>query len=138
MAKNIIKQVMISLLMIIAFGLVIALAFYQFIPSNKIVPTKVQAYSTPQNVAGEIADTATEQKYETVNEVYEVTDADLAKYKSTKSYNPGKSDPFATYSGETTNSTEISDGNSSKSSTNTDSNAKDQYYEEAGINKGTK
>ena len=137
MAKNITKQVLISILTIIAVSLVLALVLYKFTPSNKIVPAKVQAYSTPENVASEISDNTTEQKYETTNTVYEVTDSDLSLYKSSKSYNPGKSDPFAAASAEDTNETEggtTTDGRSETSNTNT----KNKYYEDAGINKGTK
>ena len=44
--NNIAKQIFIALLMIIAIALVLALIFYQYIPTNKMVPAKVQAYST--------------------------------------------------------------------------------------------
>jgi hypothetical protein len=145
MAKNITKQVLISILTIIAVSLVLALVLYKFTPSNKIVPAKVQAYSTPENVASEISDNTTEQKYETTNTVYEVTDSDLSLYKSSKSYNPGKSDPFATANetdeSESKNENKTTSSSSETSNTNTSSinaNTKNKYYEDAGINKGTK
>ena len=132
MAKNITKQVLISILTIIAVSLVLALV-------------KVQAYSTPENVASEISDNTTEQKYETTNTVYEVTDSDLSLYKSSKSYNPGKSDPFATANetdeSESKNENKTTSSSSETSNTNTSSinaNTKNKYYEDAGINKGTK
>ncbi len=142
--NNIAKQIFIALLTIIAVALVLALIFYQYIPTNKMVPAKVQAYSTPQNVETEISDNVTEQKYETTNQVYEVTDSDLNNYKDSKSYNPGKSDPFSAYSASddnsntVSNSTGVSEGDGAKSSTTVNSDAKDNYYEQAGINKGTK
>lgn len=144
MTKNIAKQIFIALLMIIAITLVLALIFYQYIPTNKMVPAKVQSYSTPQSVETEISDEVTEQKYESTNQVYEVTDQDLTNYKNSKSYNPGKSDPFAVYSesdensNTVSNSTGVSSGADSKSSTSVNTDAKDNYYEQAGINKGTK
>ena len=152
MTKNIVKQIIIALLICIIIGLVLAVIFYQYIPSNAMIPAKVEAYETPENIASEIKDSAQEQTYETTNTLLEVTDSDLTKYKSTGSYNPGKSDPFAestsddnSVSDDTSESTQTSDNGNSKTSgtSETPETAKkesttDNYYHNAGLDKGTK
>ena len=144
--KNIIKQVIIVLLSCVVIALVLGLVFYKYMPSNTMVPAKVEAYTTPENIASDIEEESEEQKYETTNTLLEVTDSDLTKYKSTGSYNPGKSDPFAestsddnSVSDDTSESTQTSDnGNSETSGTSgTPETAKkesttDNYYHNAG------
>lgn len=101
MIKSVFKEVSIMLLICLAIVLVLGVIFYDYIPNNKVVPSKI-AYETPRNVKEEIEVEITE--YEKTNIVYEITDSDLDLYKSTKSYNPGKADPFADLSNETTES----------------------------------
>lgn len=157
MTKNIVKQIIIALLICIIIGLVLAVIFYQYIPSNAMIPAKVEAYETPENIASEIKDNAQEQTYETTNTLLEVTDSDLTKYKSTGSYNPGKSDPFAetnnddnSVSDDTSESTQTSDNENSgasdsensrtseSSGTTNKESTTDNYYHNAGLDKGTK
>lgn len=158
MTKQVTKQILIILLACIAIVLILALIFYQYIPSNKIVPAKVQAYSTPESIKSEIEDSLNEQSMMAQSELYEITDSDLENYKSNKSYNPGKSDPFASYSEESesvdgASSTTAKDKNASSSaqekgnsesksndekSSKVDANTTDNYYTASNINKGTK
>ena len=139
MAKKIIKEVLIILLISVLIGLVLAIIFYNYVPSNKLVPSKVTAYSTPENVQKEIEDNTTEQ----VNKTFEITDSDLSLYKKNKSYNPGKADPFATAettseANNTTNNS-TSNGNSANGGgDNVDRNTTDNYYNAANISTGTK
>lgn len=92
MIKSIIKEIIIMLLLCIAILLIIGILFYDYIPTNKIVPTK-QAYETPNNVKEEINETITELEKTEIS--YEITDADLNVYKQTSSYKPGKANPFS-------------------------------------------
>lgn len=143
MAKTIIKEVAITILICIAVGLVIAIIFYKDIPTNKATPSKVTAYETPKDVAEEIAEETAEQEFETTNQVFEVTDWDLELYKSAQSYNPGKSDPFAEYAETTGNATSINGqtGASSGSSSTgvpVDQNTTNNYYTASNINPGSK
>lgn len=92
MIKSIIKETIIMLLLCIAILLIIGILFYDYIPTNKIVPTK-QAYETPNNVKEEINETITELEKTEIS--YEITDADLNVYKQKSSYKPGKANPFA-------------------------------------------
>lgn len=150
MQKSIVKQVIIILLACVAILLALALVLYQYVPSNKVIPSKVEAYSAPENIKAEISE-STQQELNGQIEMYEITDSDLDMYKSTKSYNPGKSDPFAPYS-ENTTSVEDSNatagrtteggssrGDSSSSKTErVDTNTTDNYYTAANVSRGTK
>lgn len=115
MLKSVIKEVFIILLLSIAILLVLGILFYDYIPTNRVVPTK-KAYSTPEEVKNEIEEEVTET--EKVEVSYEVTDADLNIYKQTGSYTEGKANPFALES--TANETNDENGN-----TNTNDNHKD-------------
>lgn len=139
--KNLAKQIIIILLTIVAISLVLAIIFYNFIPSNKVIPAKVTAYATPENVASEIKNSVTEKEFQTKNEIYEVTDSDLELYQSRQSYNPGKSDPFAEYKEEPAQTTTTETGASTSSASSgqvVDKNTTDNYYAEANIANGGK
>lgn len=131
MVKTIMKEAFIMLLITVAVLVVLALVLYQFMPTNRVIPSKVTVYATPEEVAKEIDDEVTEQEYESTNTVYDITDSDLSKYKSEKNYNPGKVNPFAEAGNET-----LTEGNNSNQ--NIDRNTTDNYYTAANVNSGTK
>lgn len=136
MAKTIFKEIIITLLICIVVILLLAVLFYQYIPTNKIIPSKVTAYKTPENVASEISENDTTSGIVPTNQTFEVTDSDLSLYKKSKSYNPGKVDPFADVAeaAQTSNSTT----ETQIENTNVDKNTTDNYYQSANIIKGTK
>lgn len=135
MAKTILKEIMIILLICIAIILIMAVIFYNYIPTNKIIPTKVTAYQTPENIQVEISEN-TIGSYTTQEKEYKIDNTDLSKYQVSQSYNPGKPDPFSEYSEEniTGNNTTENSGNSNY----LDQNTSDNYYESENVNKGTK
>lgn len=135
MAKTILKEIMIILLICIAIILIMAVIFYNYIPTNKIIPTKVTAYQTPENIQVEISEN-TIGSYTTQEKEYKIDNTDLSKYQVSQSYNPGKPDPFSEYSEEniTGNNTTENSGNSNY----VDQNTSDNYYESENVNKGTK
>lgn len=92
MVKSIIKETIIMLLLCIAIILILGILFYDYIPTNKVIPTK-EAYSTPENVKEEIEEEIT--KINNTEEVYKITAADLNIYRQSNSYIPGKDNPFA-------------------------------------------
>ena len=118
MIKSIIKEIIIMLLLCIAIILILGILFYDYIPTNKIVPTK-EAYTTPENVKEEIDEEITELKKTVVS--YEVTGSDLNLYKQSNSYIPGKDNPFALVSTNTN-----TDGNSTGNPTTGGNNAEGQ------------
>lgn len=92
MIKSVIKEIIIMLLLCIAILLILGILFYDYIPSNKVIPIK-EAYSTPEEVKTEIEEEITELNKVEVS--YEITDSNLDLYKESSSYRPGKSNPFA-------------------------------------------
>lgn len=92
MVKSIIKEICIMILLCVAIALILGILFYDYIPTNKIIPSK-EAYYTPNEVKAEIDEQITEIEKTEIS--YEVTDADLNVYKQTSSYRPGKPDPFS-------------------------------------------
>lgn len=95
MAKSIIKEIIIMLLLALAIILVLGVLLYEYVPSNKILPEEI-SYVTPQNVKEELKtlDGVEEDK---VILTYEIDETDLNNYKTVKDYKPGKTNPFSTY-----------------------------------------
>ena len=139
MAKTIIKELFIILLVTVAIGLVLAVIFYQYMPSNRIIPSKVTAYKASEEVAKEIEEESKSELLE-YNEIYEITDADLSRYKKIDSYRPGKVDPFQEVSSQPGSSNSNETGNSSTATPEptVDKNTTDNFYTAANVNSGTK
>ena len=155
--KKTLKQVIIVFLTVLTVALVFAIIFYKYIPTNKLIPTKVPAYSTPESVEAEIKESNTETEFASENQVYEITDSDLSQYQSKRSYNPGKSDPFKEYteatddgnngtsnaqngsSSSSDGKTTSNDGKTNNGGTSTENkNVTDNYYKASGIGTGSK
>lgn len=121
MGKVIFRETIISLLVSIGVLLVLSLAFYNYIPSNKIVPQPVEYTATKeiqQQLNSEVEDNSNE-----VIVTYEVTAQDLENFEKTNQYNPGKSNPFAA-SSDTVNGGQTNGGNNNNNEVTTDN--KDQ------------
>lgn len=117
MLKSVIKEIFIILLLSIAILLILGILFYDYIPTNKIIPAKA-TYNTPEEVKNEIKEEVNTDIDKT-SITYEVTDSDLNIYKQTGSYVEGKANPFALATDE--NSTNTNEENNNQN-TNTDSN----------------
>lgn len=127
MAKNIIKEIIIVLLLCLAIILVLGVLLYEYVPSNKVIPEKV-SYTTPENVKEEL------NKADNTNVIttyeYNVEASDLNNYKRVSDYVPGKQNPFSSYNSQSTGGENTTNGNSSTttgsgntgSSTNTNNN----------------
>lgn len=115
MAKSIIKELIIVLLLCLAIILVLGILFYEYIPIAKEVPEDVK-YST----SDEIQEQKTEIRGLTADEEYysgetdSINSDDLNNYRRTQDYVPGKANPFAAY--ETTAETPTENGSSTGSS----------------------
>ncbi len=136
MAKSIFKEILIILLVCVAIVLIMAVIFYNYIPTNKVIPAKVTAYQLPQNVEDIINET-TIDSYNTSGINYTIDDSDLTRYEATQSYNPGKADPFAATTDDAPASTD-NDSNSETNSEPVDENVTDNYYTSQGVGGGTK
>ena len=123
--KSILKEICIMLLLCVAIVLVLGVIFYDYIPANKAVPNKLQAYSTPQNIKEEIDQQITETNFNTEEILtYDITGADLSVFEEEESYIAGKPDPFSA-------STNI-DENGSKNQIK-DPNSTGTYFENNGL-----
>ena len=103
MAKNIIKEIIIVLLLTLAILLILGVILYEYVPANKQLPEEI-SYKTPQNVKEKLV------SIEGVDEdkvilTYELNQTDLYNYQRTNEYKPGKTNPFSTYEQKETNTT---------------------------------
>jgi hypothetical protein len=150
MAKNIIKEIIIMLLLCLAIILILGVILYEYVPSNKILPEEI-SYVTPQNIKEELknSDSIEEDK---VILTYEIDESDLTNYQKIKDYKPGKVNPFSTYeekteenqtqngqnttnnnSGSTNSNNSSSNGGSTQNSTqNTNTSSEGTYFPDKG------
>lgn len=117
MAKSIIKEIIIMLLICLAIILVLGILLYEYVPASKTMPNEV-SYTTPSDVKEELLSSADVDDSQIIV-TYEVNQDDLNNYKKVQNYKPGKANPFD--SGETTdssNATNTTNGNSSTGNSN--------------------
>lgn len=133
MVKSILKEICIMLLLCVAIVLILLVIFYEYIPSNKVVPNKLSAYTTEENIKAEI-----QENIEGVNKVevsYEITSSDLTLYKQTNGYKAGKPDPFSASTSTNTanpNGGTQTNGNGSSGNTTTDPNSTGTFFNNTG------
>ena len=98
MIKSIIKEIIIILLLLVAIVLALGVLFYDYIPTNKIVPS-VASYTTPEDISKELeeANNTNDKNSSSDTFTYQITSQDLKTYEKTKDYKKGKSNPFSTY-----------------------------------------
>jgi len=100
--KNILKEIFIFVLIILAIILVLGVLLYDYIPTSKVVPTGIE-YKTPENLKEEIEEELIENTSQIIIS-YEIDKEDLNVYQANSNYVPGKINPF-TENGRTTTST---------------------------------
>lgn len=121
MAKKVIKEMIIILLLCLAIILILGLILYDYVPTGKIIPEQV-SYITPSEIKEEI-NKGENVENEQVILTYSVDSTDLRNYERINTYVPGKTNPFSSYetgntqSESTTNGSQ-SNGNSSSNNTN--------------------
>ena len=133
MVKSVIKEICIMLLLCVAIVLILGVIFYDYIPTNKAVPSKLEAYVTPENVQSEIEEEITQ--INKVEVTYQITGSDLNLYKS------GKRDPFSASPqvDENIENTQTNPGGSetgngeTNSNLNTDPNSTGTFFNETGL-----
>lgn len=102
MAKTIIRETIIALLVCLAVLLILSVALYNFIPSNKVVPEEVK-YTPSKEIQTQLNSEVDKENNEVLM-TYEVTASDLENYQKAKEYVPGKANPFAAVSESTDDS----------------------------------
>lgn len=129
MVKSIIKEIIVILLLLLAITLALGVLFYDYIPSNKQVPSVV-AYSTSESIQTELAEQVKDD--DAVLVTYEITARDLTSYDKGGVYDKGKANPFAPYENNTPDGNSTNDKNNVTNTGNT--NNGNTFYQ----NKGTK
>lgn len=116
MAKTIVKELIIVLLLCLAIILLLGILLYEYVPMAKTIPNPV-SYTTPEEVKQELAESGVNE--EQVIMTYEVDSTDLNNYKKIQDYKPGKANPFSSY--ETTGTNTTSEGSQTEGNGNTTS-----------------
>ena len=118
---DLIKDLIISILIVVCIALIISVVFYNRISLSKVIPES-QEYTLSDEMNQELEDTFTEETTEVITTYY-IDAADLKKYEKNKEYNKGKKNPFAEESdssqtGNTANENNIDSNNTTSSSQN--------------------
>ena len=123
MAKNVIKEIIILLLLCLAIILLLGILLYEYVPMSKTVPNSV-SYTTPEDVQQELASSSDVDNSQIIL-TYEVDSTDLNNYERINDYQPGKANPFSSYetSGENTTTNGSATGGNSTSSGSSSSNS---------------
>lgn len=144
MAKKVIKEIIIMLLLCLAIILVLGVLLYEYVPSNKIIPEEV-SYTTPQEVQEELSKSEDVENDQVIL-TYSIDATDLNNYERINSYVPGKTNPFSSYNtsstsgngsssnGSNNQSNNSNNSNNTSNSEETDDNTNTGYFP----NKGTK
>ena len=113
MAKKVVKELIIVLLLCLAIILLLGILLYEYVPITKTIPNAV-SYTTPEDVKQELADSQAIDESQIIM-TYEVNSTDLNNYAKIQDYKPGKANPFSAY--ETTQTTETNGTNTTTGST---------------------
>ena len=132
--KDLIKNIGISFLVIIALILLIMVISYNKISIGKVIP-KADEYQLDDEMKKELESEQEDTNAEIIT-TYELDATDLKQYEKTKTYNKGKANPFAVESTSTTEN-EKSDStntnsNNNSSSSNNNSSSSTNFYEDDG------
>lgn len=136
MAKNVIKEIIIILLLCLAIILILGILLYEYVPISKTVPNPV-SYVRTEAVEEELASSDTIDESQLVM-TYEINSSDLNNYKQMQEYKPGKANPFAAVSEDNignnngNNSSNTSSGSTS-TGTNNNTSTSEGYYPDKGI-----
>ena len=123
MAKTIIRETIIILLLCLAIILVLGVVLYNYVPSNKIVPQEV-SYTQTEEVKKAIQESADAENSQVIL-TYKIDETDLNNYEKQGDYNSGKANPFSSYQQEDVNTTEDNNqtaGNQTTTNSSTSSN----------------
>ena len=119
MIKSVFKEIIIILLLIVAVILLLGILFYDYMPTSKVVPNKVQEYAMSEVTRAEIQKELNNIKSEEIVKTYTIDSSDLEVYEKTNKYNKGKVNPFEQYRVNTQeNTSENSTSNSNSANNN--------------------
>lgn len=121
MAKTIIRETIIILLLCLAIILILGVVLYNYVPTNKLIPQEV-SYTQTEEVKKAIEESVSNQNSQVIL-TYEVDETDLDNYEKVRDYKKGKTNPFSSYQKEDSqNSTESNTSNSINNEINENKN----------------
>ena len=133
MAKTVLKEIVIGILLLVIIILLLGILLYDYIPNSVTVPAKVQAHEMPSETKEELKETLA-QESQNIIKTYYIDSSALTVYENLDSYDKGKRDPFTSYeestsgtttgttTGSTSGSTSGSSGSNASSSNNQSTN----------------
>ena len=119
MAKTIIRETIIILLLCLAIILVLGVVLYNYVPSNKIVPQEV-SYTQTEEVKKAIQESADAENSQIIL-TYKIDETDLDNYEKQVDYSSGKANPFSSYQQEQVNTTTDENNQTAGNQTTTNS-----------------
>lgn len=139
MIKSLLKEIIIISLLLLIIILLSCILFYDYIPSSKTVPSKVEEYALDKTVQEELNKELNNLNSEEIVKTYKIDSTDIENYERTNEYDKGKVNPFEPYSvdveetnnNNTTNSNTNNNINSS-SNNNTTNSSKDNFLNTTG------
>ena len=118
MIKQVIKEIGIAIMLLIAIALILSIIFYGYIPNNKTVPIAVKPYALPEDIQEELKETVKQEEENIVKTLY-ISSTELDVYEK-KDYDKGKANPFADYTNnENNNNTTQTTNNTTNNNKNT-------------------
>lgn len=132
MIKTIIKEIGIGVLLLLAIFLVLGIVFYDYIPNNKTVPIKIQAYSMPEDIKEDLDKAIPDEQR--IVKTYSIDNTDLDIYEATNDYDKGKPNPFASYEEEKQDSSSDSENNNTQNTQQNNTNKNEVYINTPGKN----
>lgn len=125
MIKSFFKEIIIILLLLLIIILLSCILFYDYIPSSKTVPSKVEQYALDKTVEEELNKELNNLNSEEIVKTYKIDSTDIENYERTNEYNKGKVNPFEPYSVdvEETNSNNTTNSNINNNNTNNSINS---------------
>lgn len=91
--KEIIKDLILSILIVVSIGLILSVIFYDKVSIGKVVP-QAEKYSLTEEMKAGLEDNQLKETQEVIVNYY-IDAFDLKKYENTKEYIKGKDNPFA-------------------------------------------
>lgn len=132
MIKSVFKEIIIILLLIVIILLLLGILFYDYMPTSKTVPSKVEEYALEETVKQELDKELENLESEEIVKTYKLDAIDIENYERTKEYNKGKVNPFAVYSEGTGENNSNTTNNSGDSNVTTENPSKDNFLNTTG------
>ncbi len=123
--KSLIKDIAISILIVVCIFLILSVILYNKISINKVIP-KSEEYQISNEMQEALNDSEKDEDKEFVT-TYAIGASDLKKYEATKEYVKGKKNPFAPESEENS-----LNSNNTTGDTDENSSSSNRFYEDDG------